>query len=601
MKTRIQTTLLTLLLPALLWAQGSQERYLQGKEFLRQGNYAAAEDAFRKTVHDPVFDAHARFYFGLCAYKQGKVQQALDAWKELAIKHPTNWPVLEEANFWICYAQMEQGDHHAAVGRAQSISDNTTRKQLYQHGVMPLAYAEIKKLQAQYPADKLLAEVLIRKGMGEPLADSERAHLGKLMDKFGITPAGIAGLKQVKKPAYDVAVMLPFLFGSMKDAPSVMRNTLVMELYQGMLLAQEHLRKEGIQLNLHPFDTKRNLQQTQNILADKNLQQVDLIVGPLYPEPIVAVNAFSARHQINMLNPVSANSQVMRGNPYAFMLKPSNETMARRAAEYAAKEYKKPEVHIYFEQDRRDSAFANTYKQVIESLGFTVTEFKTVDGNSARKVLNDFSGQREVVVNMSDAEANEAIRQGRQVRTRRKFDANGKQVMGANGQPAMEYYELVFNKNIKDLGHVVAATRTNLIANNLISAMETRPDSIGMIGYGEWLDFTMLSYQQLERMQVALVHPEYVDRSTEFYQTVEAAFIKKFKTAPTVFHLLGYETIWWAGHMMNVHGRYFQVGVGPDPNFPTLFYGRNYDEGNDNQVVPILGLRERKLQVINKE
>src|SRR5690606_26348914 len=92
---------------------------------------------------------------------------------------------------------------------------------------------------------------------------------------------------------------------------SAVRNQFVIDLYQGMMLAQEELKAMSIKVNLLAYDTKHDEKTTRKILELPELQHVDLIYGPLYPQPVKLASQFSYDYKINIFNPLSANQQVV--------------------------------------------------------------------------------------------------------------------------------------------------------------------------------------------------------------------------------------------------------------------------------------------------
>ena len=55
----------------------------------------------------------------------------------------------------------------------------------------------------------------------------------------------VAKYDAVKKESYTIGVLLPFLFDDLSNRDRIMNNSLVTDLYQGMLLANEMLGQQG--------------------------------------------------------------------------------------------------------------------------------------------------------------------------------------------------------------------------------------------------------------------------------------------------------------------------------------------------------------------
>ncbi len=421
-----------------------------------------------------------------------------------------------------------------------------------------------------------------------------------MSSRLDIGSVDLGEFPEIRKEEYSIAIMLPFLFDGLENPDRTLRNSIVLDVYQGILLAQNLLQEKDITLKLFPFDTRRDTLHTLTILGNSNMDKVDAIVGPLFPETSKVVRDFALSNKINQVNPVSGKSEGMMGNPFSFILKPDHKTMAEAAADFMATSSKKREAKVYFENKPMEKALAKAYKTAIESRGYVVSEFAPIDNKSARQVLAQFTEQAEVVLNITPEEYQRLKDNGRQIRDRRKFNASGRLIENEDGTPRLEYYELVFTADTDSLDHLFAATRSNLLANNFVGAVESISDTVRLLGLGEWLDFSMLDYRQLERLGVYMIHSEYKDRNAPFFKEVSEKYRAKYGKLPGDFALLGFEGIWWLGNMLSLHGKYFQNGFYSENEFESVFSGQRFVPGkNDNQVVPIVQFLDQELKAIN--
>ncbi len=95
-----------------------------------------------------------------------------------------------------------------------------------------------------------------------------------------------------------VAVLLP-----MRVNGSSGRQFL--EFYQGVLLALEELKADGISTQVDLFNTARSATEVESLLKRPELQQADLIIGPVYDECFPPVAAFAAERGIPVVSPVA--------------------------------------------------------------------------------------------------------------------------------------------------------------------------------------------------------------------------------------------------------------------------------------------------------
>ena len=67
----------------------------------------------------------------------------------------------------------------------------------------------------------------------------------------------------------------------------------------------------------------------KKLIEEGSLDDIDLIVGPLYSKPIELIAILSENKTI-MMNPLS-NNKIISDNNYSFLYKPSIETIAKNS------------------------------------------------------------------------------------------------------------------------------------------------------------------------------------------------------------------------------------------------------------------------------
>lgn len=95
------------------------------------------------------------------------------------------------------------------------------------------------------------------------------------------------------------------------------------EFYEGFLLAVDSLKRRGLNLNLHVYDTQNDTSKLKEILGYPTLESMDLIIGPIYNDEVKLVSEFSKRNAIKMISPLWDNLQYVDENPYLFQVTPS--------------------------------------------------------------------------------------------------------------------------------------------------------------------------------------------------------------------------------------------------------------------------------------
>ena len=599
------------------YGQSDQAEFLEAKRLFSEGKYSSAKASFGALSQSEAFGKYAQFYYAISAYKQGDTKQATDAWKQLISQTP-DWPQRSEVLYWLAYSGFELGEYDQGLNYAsqyaKSIDDEDAESLFIQSYLSELSPADLNLLVESYPENKVLASLLLEKLNAEPYQERNFLRVNQLVDKwnFDISKFESVDLPLIRKDTYDIAILLPFLFESLNNTNLISQNRLVMDMYQGMIMAAEDLAAIERPVNLFPYDTKKTKEATDAITKKPGFKDQDLIVGPLYGGPREVIDTYSKEQGINTINPISNNAEIINENPYAFLLKPSFRTMAIKTAELALSENTNPYAMIFYEQNERDSTFAAIYKERIEQGGMEVVLYQAINKDNAKALLDTLAATYYSYLTEEEADSISMI-PGRFVKDRRIRNDELKRMekdtsfvlpisMDEDEEFKIVYYEEPFYMTQDSIGHILAATRSNLYANNMISTVESRRDSTKLYGYGDWLEFTMLSFSQLDRLGVALNDPEYIDFSGFNYQNLKERIITRFKTNPSINHYRGYEAIWFAGRMMHRYGKYFQVGLREGNLIEgKVFEGYKYGVTNDNQVVPVVRFKNSKLEVVNRD
>jgi LysM repeat protein len=126
------------------------------------------------------------------------------------------------------------------------------------------------------------------------------------------------------------------------------RSMSFLEMYEGILLAADDLRKSGLDVNIHTYDTRADLETVDNILATDGLRNMDLIIGPIYSFNVERVVSYAARYNIPVISPVPLrNNMVLQGNPELYVVNPFLKTVQERLAVTIAQHYESNIVFIY--------------------------------------------------------------------------------------------------------------------------------------------------------------------------------------------------------------------------------------------------------------
>jgi len=98
-------------------------------------------------------------------------------------------------------------------------------------------------------------------------------------------------------------------------------------LYQGVLLAVEDLKKQGLDINLHVFDTEKKPSVVRQKLQDLAPLKLDIILGPVYSHTFEVVAEYAQANQIPIISPLSSKNSQLHNNPFVFQLNTSVKSL----------------------------------------------------------------------------------------------------------------------------------------------------------------------------------------------------------------------------------------------------------------------------------
>jgi hypothetical protein len=573
-------------------AQVDSEIYNKAKSNFKAGIYPIAKQYFQTLVNDKPnnpYSTYSAFYVALCNFHSGEERIAQEGLKNILLRN-ANWNNIDQVYYWLIKTSIETNNPKAAFEYYHNISNEETAESaaLLIESLLAsiVSLPTLDELYILYPQHNGLAQRFATLLSENSLDLRQRQLLDTINAKFSISQS----LPEIKRDHYKIAVLLPFMYESLDNTSVVSRNKFVIDLYSGMELAVKDLKAEGISVSIHPYDTKRSKETTQSIIELEELKGYDLIVGPLYPEPFQLVSEFSKKHKINIFNPVSGNQQIIEDNPFSFLLKPTNETMAWVAAKYAIRNFNENKnLIIIHDEDERHEAMAKLYSEILIENGYTVSSITKVTKSNNRDVLESLTKTYEHKLNPSERDSISKLP--------RRF-VKGK--LGSNGIDTIYYYEDRFKLPLESIGHMFVASSNTVVAANAVGGAEVRGDKIPIIGLGEWLNFNVLTLEQLERLSVALVHPNYLKFDSEEYYKINNNLTTTYRQPTSINQFSGYDIIALAGQLLSENGVYFQSGLITGKIYQgKVFEAYRYGYAQDNQIVPIVKMKESVLQIVN--
>ena len=559
------------------------------RELFDIGKYGLAMQAFKpltSAFDENIYTTYASFYFALSAYHTDSRDLAKNMLLQIQTNYP-EWDQMDEVNLWLVKIYLDDDNIDEAVLRQKNIKDQKIREEgdkLFQNYLQAQTFEDLSQLINRYPSNKLIAEALASKISEQPLFEQDRELLENIVSVYELDESTYYPemmLKSEKKDHYQVAVLLPFMMKDLKRSSGKISNQFVVDLYEGIRMAQKSLSNRGIEIKLHAYDTQNDAFKTRSILEKPEMEHMDLIIGPLYPTPVRLVSQFAYDHKINMINPLSSNSKIIQDNPFAFLFMPSNETLGKKTAEFVSEKFENKNAMIFYGPEEKDSLMAFNYIQTIEEHGFNVKHVEEIAPDNAKRILDILTSA--ITVEYTPEELDSIMRYDRNRRGNLKLE---------------EKQLLLISEN--SIGHILVASDEAPLAANSITAISTRGDSIVLIGQSQWLNSRVITLEAIEHLNIHLIAPGFIKKNTERYDQFNTVYNELNNRPAPKNVLLGYEIMTNLGKLLNRYGIYFQIENNANRfQRGELCEGFFLDGSNNNQYVPLIKFEEAELIIAN--
>jgi ABC-type branched-subunit amino acid transport system substrate-binding protein len=293
----------------------------------------------------------------------------------------------------------------------------------------------------------------------------------------------------------DFGILLPFNLNDLTN--SVGSNKYTYELYEGMKIAAELLKNNGIIVNLHAFDVKKTKGDFQSLERKEGFKNLDLFVGPLYSDPNNEAVSFALTNKIIQVHPLSNNLELLKDGNSIFLMQPSHLQQSKKTIEYVSGLNKKKSVSIYFGNAKKDSLFAVIYRSEALKKGYTITTFSKFNG--------------------------------------------------------------ILQKLLPEVGHIFLATDNNHGIRFLqsVSLSKITTEVICTASSFAWEKTPVSSLTE----NVSLVYPEFVSKEKEQVRNFEKIFLEKMATQPSFYAFAGFDLVYFFGKMLKDGKDIFKLNI----------------------------------------
>ena len=545
----------------------TESRYKSALADYKQGRYAAAMEKLSPLTSinaKTTYSAYAHYYYALSAYQLKRYKESKQMLLQLQSRYP-GWNRIGDAQYLLGAIALEEGKTDEGLSYLAKIKDSSLAKDVFslkQHYFGSITdLAKLKALQKQYADDRDIALTLvhfIETSPGSSQTDFQIADQLQKQFKFSkkekVAVAEEAPKRSIPKSEgqwtkgyYDVSVLLPFRLDEFSTAKR-RSNQFAYDYYLGLTMAKEQLAAEGINVNLWAYDVGADAKAVEPIVDNKNFQQSDMVIGPLYPATFeVAANYVSNTSAI-MLNPLSTDGNLLKSGSNIYLAHPSIAFQMQRAAQWMKTQAIGSNAVIYYGGTSKDSAMAFSYANEWKSKGGKVMELVKIQPN--REWLE---------TNVPTFETNKPSHVA-------LFSTDG-----ASGSMLME----VLN------GRKLTSTPV-LSTSTSFNAQQSRVNRYAS--------------------RLFLIDTDYMDREKENIREFQKNYWNKTSTFPSVYSYQGYDQLLFFARTLAKHKDKFQNGVqsARPGEEEYLLSGFNFTKANENQITPVLKYNGSKWMPVDR-
>ena len=570
------------------FAQSDYSNFTKVKKLFNQKNYSELTNLNFNISSKSEFYPYYIFYRSISNYYLNNEDQSLNDLDEI-IKSFPKWSQIDEVYYWIIKIIIDKENIETTLNYFNNINNIQIQDDIYsiiEPEIKKISsFNQLKTLYKNYANNKIIAKYYGRSLLKEYLSDEIIDEITEILDLVERDELFV-----IENKKFRVAVLLPFMFDGFDNDNFIKNNNFIMDLYSGILFGHKNYDSLNSMIDIIPFDTRRDPIVVKKIIQEGSLDNIDLIIGPLYGKPIEIIKQFCLENKILMINPLSSNNKIIDDNRYSLLFKPSIKTVAEKASEFSINRFNKNKnTVIFYENNFQDSLIAKIYYDNLEKNGFNIIYSKSVSKDDSRLILDSLATTYEEMLSDSIYDTLKNI-SGILIKDGRGIDEL---------DTAYKYIEKFYIEE-DSIGHVFVSSKNSLFASNIISAVDIRNDTIPVLGFEDWLKFNLISINQFQDLDISLISPSYFNSLDEDYKYIEEYFIDNYRRKLSNNFIIGVELINMIIDINKSYGRYFQFGLRNEKLIKSkISGGSSYIRANDNQIVPVIKVVESDIIKIN--
>lgn len=302
------------------------------------------------------------------------------------------------------------------------------------------------------------------------------------MPQMGDVRGAVHNMKQLNYgDVLNIALMLPLSGESLSQAQNFK------DFYQGVLLALEDMKKEGMNVRLNLYNTQHSEQAVAQAVNSYEFEATDLIIGPIYEKYMRAAVDFAERNGVAIVSPLATMNSIK--SSVLYQIAPSVEHKYDKL-KYLLADPRNNVVLI--STAKNDATFVQEVMPELKPDYKTINYSKNLDILAVEEILSDSLNNVFVVLSSEEILVEEIL------------------------------------------------ARLSSVKNNL-NARSISVKPISVVGSSRLMRFQNIDKNLFFKLDLHLVSSYYADRSNARVGTFDKRYIAEFSALPTLYSYRGYD------------------------------------------------------------
>jgi LysM repeat protein/ABC-type branched-subunit amino acid transport system substrate-binding protein len=285
-----------------------------------------------------------------------------------------------------------------------------------------------------------------------------------------------------------VALILPFyatesfipdtlmLNDSIEDSDLRSKNAMfkgvgAIEFYEGVLLALDSLKKNGIKTTLYVYDDEGDTTKTYKIIHQLDSVKPDIVIGPFNSDDARLVSKYCKKTATLDVSPLTKDDSVIKQNPFLFQPTPSSDMEIKTSVNYLS-QYKGQNIILIHKPELLRQDELSQFKEQLKT-------------SLSTKIINDSSVFKELLIEVS----------------------------------MQTTIKAALRNDLRNIVIIVSTQEPDV--SNVLTQLYTysRYYDIIVFGLPSWQKFKNVRIDYLHDLQVTLFTPFYIDYNDEFVKS----------------------------------------------------------------------------------